>query len=139
MHFSCALIDATDPELSCTAMNFLFAEWYLIIVMKTYPYVGLVLMALLVMVIHSHGFFLGHKNGMHARIIATAAIYQKVGERRGGKSSRGGGRGERNEGERGKEMGGKREGGKRELGGRERSQILCNPHVAQSDLKHALN
>jgi len=48
------------------------------IVMKTYPYVGLVLMALLVMVIHSHGFFLGHKNGMHARIIATAAIYQKV-------------------------------------------------------------
>ena len=57
-------------------------------------------MALLVMVIHSHGFFLGHKNGMHARIIATAAIYQKVGEWRGGKSSRGGGRGERNEGER---------------------------------------
>jgi len=39
----------------------------------------------------------------------------------------------------GRGMGGRREGGKRELGGRERRQILCNPCVTQSDLKHALN
>ena len=31
------------------------------------------------MVIHGHGFLLGQKIGMLARIIATAAIYQKVG------------------------------------------------------------
>jgi len=30
------------------------------------------------MMMHGHGFLLGQKIGMHARIIATSAIYQKV-------------------------------------------------------------
>ena len=59
-------------------------------------------MALMVLVVHGHGFFLGHKSGMLARIIATAAIYQKVGVRGGGR------RGERDEGER-RERGGREE------------------------------
>ena len=46
-------------------------------------------MALTVMVIHSHAFLLGQKIGMHARIIATSAIYQKVGGREGGKEVKG--------------------------------------------------
>jgi len=37
------------------------------------------------MMMHGHGFLLGQKIGMHARIIATSAIYQKVG-RKGGVS-----------------------------------------------------
>ena len=41
--------------------------------------VGLVLMALMVVMLHGHGFFLGHKSGMLSRVIATSAIYQKVG------------------------------------------------------------
>jgi len=41
------------------------------------------------MMVHGHGFLLGQKIGMHARIIATSAIYQKVGGRVGG--GRGGG------------------------------------------------
>ena len=51
------------------------------------------------MVIHGHGFLLGQKIGMLARIIATGAIYQKV-----GRGYRGGGR-------EGGEKEGKREGG----------------------------
>ena len=45
------------------------------------------------MVIHGHGFLLGQKIGMLARIIATAAIYQKV-----GRGFRGGRKGRRREG-----------------------------------------
>ena len=52
------------------------------------------------MVIHGHGFLLGQKIGMLARIIATGAIYQKV-----GRGYRGGGR-------EGGEKEGKREGGR---------------------------
>jgi len=51
--------------------------------MKCALLIGLVLIALAVLMMHGHGFILGEKIGMHARIIATAAIYQKV-ERRGG-------------------------------------------------------
>jgi len=51
--------------------------------------IGLVLIALTVLVIQGHGFILGEKIGMYARIIATAAIYQKV-ERRGGGKFQGG-------------------------------------------------
>lgn len=35
-------------------------------------------MALMVTVIHGHGFILGQKIGMMARVICTSAIYQKV-------------------------------------------------------------
>ena len=66
-------------------------------------YIGLVLMALTVMVIHGHGFITGQKIGMHARIIATAAIYQKVGGRRERKER------ERREGRERKEVGGRKE------------------------------
>ena len=39
---------------------------------------GLVLLALLIVVIHGRAFVIGKNMGMHARIAATAAIYQKV-------------------------------------------------------------
>ena len=39
------------------------------------------MLALLVVVIHGHAFLIGKNMGMHARIAATAAIYQKVGAR----------------------------------------------------------
>ena len=52
------------------------------------------MLSLFIMVIHGHGFLLGQKIGMLARIIATAAIYQKVGreeeeEKEGGNGERG--------------------------------------------------
>ena len=52
-------------------------------VMKSALLVGLVLMALMVMLVHGHAFLLGQKVGMHARVIATSAIYQKVHRREG--------------------------------------------------------
>ena len=39
---------------------------------------GLVLMALLIGVLHCHGFLLGQNVGMMARVLSTGAIYQKV-------------------------------------------------------------
>ena len=68
----------------------------------------LVLLALMVMMVHCHGFLLSQKVGMHARIIATAAIYQKVqvGGRGGGKEA--GERWERGRREVGSWMGGAR-------------------------------
>ena len=57
--------------------------------------IGLVLIALTVLVVQGHGFILGEKIGMYARIIATAAIYQKVERRGGGKGVSGRERSER--------------------------------------------
>lgn len=37
------------------------------------------MLAVLIMVLHGHAFLMGKNMGMHARIAATAAIYQKVG------------------------------------------------------------
>ena len=45
---------------------------------KCYFPLGLVLLALLVVVVHGRAFIIGKQMGMHARIAATAAIYQKV-------------------------------------------------------------
>ena len=39
---------------------------------------GLVSMSLFVTVIHGHGFLVGQKAGMMARVMCTNAIYQKV-------------------------------------------------------------
>ena len=39
---------------------------------------GLVGMALIITVIHGHGFLLGQKIGMMSRVMCTNAIYQKV-------------------------------------------------------------
>ena len=50
-----------------------------------YSSIGLVLIALTVLMMGVHGFHLGRKVGMHARIIATSAIYQKVGRKGGGR------------------------------------------------------
>jgi len=50
-----------------------------------YSSVGLVLIALTVLMMGVHAFLLGQKVGMHARIIATSAIYQKVGRKGGGR------------------------------------------------------
>ena len=36
------------------------------------------LLAVLIVVVHGHAFLIGKNMGMHARIAATAAIYQKV-------------------------------------------------------------
>ena len=75
------------------------------------------------MMMHGHGFLLGQKIGMHARIIATAAIYQKV-DRRGGGEEVGGEVGERVKG--GNEREGREEGrGGRELGGRREGGGRC--------------
>jgi len=75
------------------------------------------------MMMHGHGFLLGQKIGMHARIIATAAIYQKV-DRRGGGEEVGGELGERVKG--GNEREGREEGrGGRELGGRRERGGRC--------------
>lgn len=68
---------------------------------ETCSFVGLVLMALMIMVVHGHAFLLGQKIGMMARVIATSAIYQKVGWSGGGRGGgRGGGESEGREGER---------------------------------------
>ena len=50
-----------------------------------YSSIGLVLIALTVLMMGVHAFLLGQKVGMHARIIATSAIYQKVGRKGGGR------------------------------------------------------
>lgn len=65
-------------------------------------------MALMIMVVHGHAFLLGQKIGMMARVIATSAIYQKVGWRGGGREE--GGVGKRVKG--GKERGGRKKGEK---------------------------
>ena len=62
-----------------------------------YSSIGLVLIALTVLMMGVHAFLLGQKVGMHARIIATSAIYQKVG-RRGGWRREGREESERREG-----------------------------------------
>ena len=36
------------------------------------------MLAVLIVVLHGHAFLIGKNMGMHARIVATAAIYQKV-------------------------------------------------------------
>ena len=78
------------------------------------------MLSLFIMVIHGHGFLLGQKIGMLARIIATAAIYQKV-----GRGFRGGRKGRRREGgvkegERERGKGGRKKGNW--LGGRGRRE-----------------
>ena len=50
--------------------------------LRCYVPSGLVLLAVLIVVVHGHAFLIGKNMGMHARIVATAAIYQKVGARR---------------------------------------------------------
>ena len=40
------------------------------------------MLAVLIVVVHGHAFLIGKNMGMHARIVATATIYQKVGARR---------------------------------------------------------
>ena len=45
-----------------------------------YPHTrtGMVIMAFLIAILHSHAFLIGQKIGMMCRIMATSAIYQKV-------------------------------------------------------------
>ena len=44
----------------------------------SYPTLGLVMLSLVVILMHSHSFLMGQKMSMMLRIISTAAIYNKV-------------------------------------------------------------